>query len=81
MQNLFVPLSNLPTGRLSQIDGVSFSHLVTNHCVTRGRFMKLLRGLGAIHAAKRQMGAAASREAPTITKKLSTAFSGKEERE
>ena len=36
-----------------QIDGVSFSHLVTNHCVTRGRFAKLLGGLGVIHAAIR----------------------------
>lgn len=35
-----------------QIDGVSFSHLVTNHCVTRGRFAKLLAGLGVIHAAR-----------------------------
>ncbi|CAM9226622.1 unnamed protein product, partial [Scytosiphon promiscuus] len=35
------------------VDGVSFSHLVTNHCVTRGRFGKLLGGLGAIHAAKK----------------------------
>ncbi|CAN0003597.1 unnamed protein product, partial [Laminaria digitata] len=35
------------------IDGVSFSHLVTNHCVTRGRFAKLLAGLGVIHAATR----------------------------
>ncbi|CAM9959645.1 unnamed protein product, partial [Hapterophycus canaliculatus] len=31
----------------------SFSHLVTNHCVTRGRFAKLLASLRAIHAAKK----------------------------
>ena len=36
-----------------QIDGVSFSHLVTNHCVTRGRLAKLLGGLSVIHTAIR----------------------------
>lgn len=45
-------LSPFPVGSDGcQIDGVSFSHLVTNHCVTRGRFAKLLAGLGVIHAA------------------------------
>lgn len=34
-----------------QIDGVSFSTLVTNHCVTRGRFAKLLQRLSSIHTA------------------------------
>lgn len=53
----------------SQIDGVSFSHLVTNHCVTRGRCSKLLRSLREIHEAKKiprgshgEVGTSGSRE-------------------
>ena len=42
----------LRVARTPQIDGVSFSHLVTDRCVTRGRFYSLLDGLRAIHAAK-----------------------------
>lgn len=42
----------LRVARAPQIDGVSFSHLVTNRCVTRGRFYSLLDGLRAIHTAK-----------------------------
>ncbi|CAM9558807.1 unnamed protein product, partial [Sphacelaria rigidula] len=37
---------------ITRIDGVSYSHLVTNHCVTRGRFLKLLCGLRAIHTTR-----------------------------
>eukprot|EP00752_Nemacystus_decipiens_P003093 g2864.t1 len=50
------------------IDGVSFSHLVTNHCVTRGRFNNLLDGLRAIHTAKApsREGRAAALGGPTL---------------
>lgn len=44
---------------ISQIDGVSYSHLVTSQCVTRGRFLKLLHGLAAIHTARKPSSAAA----------------------
>eukprot|EP00903_Cladosiphon_okamuranus_P016587 g15301.t1 len=42
----------LPSITITKIDGVSFSHLVTNRCITRGRFSGLLNGLRAIHNAE-----------------------------
>lgn len=53
--------------RAPQIDGVSFCHLVTNHCLTRGRFDNLLDGLHAIHTAKApSRGAHAAVGGPTF---------------
>ncbi|CAM9314502.1 unnamed protein product [Ectocarpus fasciculatus] len=47
------PALAMPSMTMTKIDGVSFSHLVTNHCVTRGRCSKLLRSLLEIHEAKK----------------------------
>ncbi|CAN0125455.1 unnamed protein product, partial [Ectocarpus sp. 4 AP-2014] len=47
------PALAMPSMTITKIDGVSFSHLVTNHCVTRGRCSKLLRSLREIHEAKK----------------------------
>eukprot|EP00904_Undaria_pinnatifida_P013269 jgi/Undpi1/9072/HiC_scaffold_26.g11532.m1 len=55
------PSLALPSITITKIDGVSFSHLVTNHCVTRGRFFKLLDGLARIHAAVRSPNATADK--------------------
>ncbi|CAM9355403.1 unnamed protein product, partial [Discosporangium mesarthrocarpum] len=46
----------VPSITMTKVDGVSFSHLLANHCVTRGRFLKLLQGLLSIHCATPDSG-------------------------